>query len=609
METHLEKQPIRKELDLPECSERIAGHSSERVNELSEKYQIFDELGHGAQGKIFSAIRKSDGQYVAIKQLNISSVKTWKEYELFQREAKVLESLKVPGVAKFYEAVECLEDNPPCSYIVQEYIPGTTLQTMLNAGHRFKMDDIYDIIIQTLEILDRLHHHDPPVIHRDIKPSNIMLSLARNHHYKVTIIDFGAVANPQIQGGGSTVAGTYGYMPPEQLTGKPCPASDVYALAAVAVQLFSGKSPADMPTKDFRLIFEPDMQDKPHELVTTLRRMLDPDVDERLADIPAIIDIFRHYRRQKYQFKTDGNRHDSNDADCVYDAECEEKLNKIEHIGEAGNIELWQKLSDSTPRQFPTTLLDNLNAPEMDDETMMRSESGSPAKDLMLVMFWFVLLFSLFLLFFTHRLALSLMILIIGEGIVGILTLFVLCFRKKNNTPQNDNTKYESEITQILELARNGRKAIATITKIEYIPSDSKNIQILVDKIEDVTNREKFKNRAQLLCYARPKFSIHYKFNPPDDVRKEDIIHKFVTFGEPDGHYQIGDPIPILYLIEDMYFGDKVMSMPYPLPFLDNRRITDIVDDSLGEFETNHLDFTAITNQDVEVKLPLNIES
>ena len=309
---------------------------------LQKDYHFVEQIGKGAQGKIFRAIRLKDNQVLAVKQLRIDSIKNWKEYELFHREAEVLASLNIPGVAKFYDAIDCLEDKPPCSYIIQEFIPGASLQKMLNDGHRFTVNDVYDILIQTLQILNKLHTHNPPVIHRDIKPSNLMISPDKDNHFIVTLIDFGAVANPKVQSGGSTVAGTYGHMPPEQLTGNPVPASDVYAVAVLAVQLFSGKNPADIPTKDFRLIFEPDMQDKPHELVTTLRKMLEPRVEKRFANIPEILKDFKNYKENI--FKTDNRK--TAPADVNNDQDYNNKLLKLKYIGENGCIDLWQQLPD-----------------------------------------------------------------------------------------------------------------------------------------------------------------------------------------------------------------------------------------------------------------------
>ena len=320
---------------------------------LRDKYRFIEEIGHGTQGRIFKAIRLTDDKTVVIKQLNISSIKTWKEYELFHREAEVLESLKIKGVAEFYDAVDCLDDEPPCSYIVQEYIEGASLKKMLDDGHRFKVETVYDILIQTLKILDELHHHDPPLIHRDIKPSNLMISPDKNGNYLVTIVDFGAVANPQVQGGGSTVAGTYGYMPPEQLMGKPGQASDVYALAAVAVQLFSGKSPVDIPTKGFRLVFEPEMQDQPHVLVTTLRQMLEPKVENRLVDIPEIIKRFTDFKDNKF----DGEDNQNHDHVLYDDSLYGQRIEKLRYICEPNGFEVWQDLPDIVPRSIPKPIM------------------------------------------------------------------------------------------------------------------------------------------------------------------------------------------------------------------------------------------------------------
>ena len=113
------------------------------TNAFSSKYKILSEIGHGAQGRIYTAQRLSDGKIVVVKQLNINSIKTWKEYELFHREAKVLETLNIPGVAKFYEGIECLDDDPPCSYIVQEYIDGVSLQQLIKNAHRFSVENVY----------------------------------------------------------------------------------------------------------------------------------------------------------------------------------------------------------------------------------------------------------------------------------------------------------------------------------------------------------------------------------------------------------------------------------------------------------------------------------
>lgn len=167
---------------------------------IAKKYEILECLGRGSQGEVYRGKRLGDGSEVAIKVMHIKSVKNWKMYELFDREAKVLSTIHVDGVAKFYEAIEDLNGPDPVSVIVQQYIDGHALSEFIKAHHRFLLSDIADILIQLTSILESLHALNPPVIHRDIKPSNIMLQDTA-HGYRVWLIDFGAVANPVIKDG------------------------------------------------------------------------------------------------------------------------------------------------------------------------------------------------------------------------------------------------------------------------------------------------------------------------------------------------------------------------------------------------------------------------
>ena len=596
---------------------------------LFGQYQIEKEIGHGSQGRIFLARRLSDNRMVAIKQLNISSIKAWKEYDLFQREANLLKNINIHGVAKFYDAFECLTNNQPCSYLVQEYIQGSNLQKMINDSHRFNVNDVYDILIQTLTILDKLHHHDPPIIHRDIKPSNLMIT--PNKHgkfnvtkFNVTIIDFGAVANPQIQSGGSTVAGTFGYMPPEQLTGNPVPASDIYALAAVAVQLFSGISPADLPQKDFRLIFEPELQDKPHELVTLLGQMLDPNVEQRLADIPKIIDYLRDIQigRTINLEPVDGGN---------YSSKFNKKLALVRDIGQNDNVRLWQELPYNTPRTIPEyyekTLIKHTNAVRLminksfNENKMQNMMLGTRnfnanikkfdqnidftldrmigfvirltmystilggvclvlcflcalLSDLTAV--FILLLFALPLLGFAICITILLLIVIVcifrlplnfsrlPVRIFG-LSLYIPIAIKQLSIHQNRfGISAEDLITDIKTLLSYGRKSIATIDNVEYLHRT--NVKPLFN---GYTHFSPYDNKTAYFAGGKPLFKITYRFNPPDDKRTEDIVHTFITQSEPENHYKIGDPLPILYHIEDKDLYDEVTSMPFPLTELD----------------------------------------
>ena len=593
---------------------------------LREKYTFIREIGHGTQGRIYLAEQNSDHSKVAIKQLNIESVKNWKAYDLFQREAQTLASLNIDGVAKFHEAIECLEDTPPCSYIVQEYIHAQSLSDMLKAGHRFTLNRVYDIIMQLLDILKQLHVHEPPVIHRDIKPSNILLKALGGDDYEVYLIDFGAVANPQVQGGGSTVAGTFGYMAPEQLTGKPCPASDIYSLGAVAVYLISGRSPADMPIKDFHLIFEPDMQNMPVALVNTLRSMLEPDLQNRLSDIDTLTERFLNFYRSIYHtqdFQTE----------AFSEIQLLDQLRKVQNYGEDGNLDIWQSLPDKTPRDLPfilrsmqTDVCFQIHPPEHEnfcfDETakarmrqlalegqgldMWESTSfvkvipkvylgavaftpfilpGVPLSKAPLIIVAFFLVITFFLGFFIV--------------IVLIIHMFTLMQRKASMNLQSIGAKeklsvqpsyvmyYKNDlnIDHRAQILKNGRKTIATICSIKYLPVHTNNVEnVYLQKINKIFNGQVLSTHA---CHGKPCFEIRYKFNPPDDKREEDIVHSIIVHEDPTQYLKEGDPLPILYCIEptvsDRYskpnhilYSQQVISIPFPYPLSDPTNILEI---------------------------------
>lgn len=562
---------------------------------LADKYRLVKPIGRGTQGKVFLAEKLDDHTGVAIKQLLIDSVTNWKAYDLFHREAEVLASLRIDGVAHFIEAIECLDDKQPASYIIQDYISGLPLSEMLKNGHRFSLDRVYDIVLQLLNILQKLHSHVPPVIHRDIKPSNIILHPLGGDLYKVFLIDFGAVANPKVQGGGSTVAGTYGYMPPEQLTGKPQPESDIYSLAAVMVHIITGKSPATMPAKDFRLIFEPDMQNMPPALVSTLRQMLDPDLSKRLTDKDEIRKRLNLFKQSVY--KIDSEQIHVNDlSEEEYDA----RLCAVEFFGQDGNFELWQRLTEKTPRSVPLPYQDfkrltngkdsieiiknnNPNIVVMNGFIKLDEVQTKNYKKNMWICLVTAIIVGLMALRSTDRYA------FVFSSVFGTLCLvflimsfyyFVKMYILDNISPvlypiHEPHYVINDNIQAILQ---NGRKNVATIVDIQYVPSRGEYLQVYM--------KAKNKIGKSFIYAGKPTFKITYTFNPPDDAREEDIRHICFTHIEPEGHYKVGDPLPILYQFYRRQRNNEqtnryeeaeyVESMPFPLPLGDVCKMSDI---------------------------------
>jgi serine/threonine protein kinase len=120
----------------------------------------------------------------------------------------------------------------------------------------------------------------PPILHRDIKPANIIL---RSSGFPA-LVDFGSVRHVHLgpDESGSTVAGTYGYMPYEQYMGQASPASDLYALGATMLHLLSGRAPREFMNDEGRIQVPASLPGDPR-LQPIIARLLRPSPAERFA--------------------------------------------------------------------------------------------------------------------------------------------------------------------------------------------------------------------------------------------------------------------------------------------------------------------------------------
>jgi serine/threonine protein kinase len=204
---------------------------------LQGRYQLSQQLGNNAGRQTWLALDLATPttERVIVKLLPFSPQIHWDDLKLFEREAQVLKHLNHPRIPKYRDYFSTEPSNSgelPWFGLVQDYIPGISLQKRLKNGKRFTEAETKEIATQLLNILIYLHELSPPVLHRDIKPSNIIWG--KNN--QVYLVDFGAVQEKaKAEGATFTVVGTGGYAPPEQLWGRAVPASDLYALGATLI--------------------------------------------------------------------------------------------------------------------------------------------------------------------------------------------------------------------------------------------------------------------------------------------------------------------------------------------------------------------------------------
>ncbi|MBA3462708.1 MAG: serine/threonine protein kinase [Deltaproteobacteria bacterium] len=242
---------------------------------IGGRYRLGPKLGRGSQGEIFLArddkAKASDDKEVIVKRITPRG--TWKSFELFERESKVLSQLRHAGIPRY---LATLEEPPGTFNLVMQRAPGQDLRELAKK-HRLSQLELRDLLIRSLEILDYLHTRSPPVVHRDIKPSN----LVRAPDGRIALVDFGGVLDAARDKGGSTMVGTFGYMAPEQLHGQVTPATDLYALGATIVSLAGGIEPEDVPRKGLRMDLVKHLPGLDPGLRAALIEMTDPDPDKR----------------------------------------------------------------------------------------------------------------------------------------------------------------------------------------------------------------------------------------------------------------------------------------------------------------------------------------
>jgi len=251
---------------------------------LQERYQLQQRLGRTAAGhQTWLAVDLESQEKVTLKMLAFSPEMQWEELKLFEREAQVLQALnhpRIPCYRDYFSLEREAGAGLPWFGLVQDYIPGFSLQELLEKGQDFSEKKVRKIATEVLEILIYLHELSPPVLHRDIKPSNLIWG----EDQQVYLVDFGAVqAQAAVTGVTFTVVGTSGYAPLEQFWGRAVRASDLYALGGTLIHLLTGVTPADLPQKDSRIQFSDRVSVSP-SLVSWIEKMTEIGLEKRFSE-------------------------------------------------------------------------------------------------------------------------------------------------------------------------------------------------------------------------------------------------------------------------------------------------------------------------------------
>jgi serine/threonine-protein kinase len=256
---------------------------------LADRYRVLGRLGAGGMAVVVLAEDERLGRKVAVKRLHAESPE--EAGRRFEREAKLGASLNHPNIVAVYDIVSD-EDGV---LIVMEYVDGRTLRLEMDSGPMAPARAI-EVLCGMAAALDHAHEHG--VVHRDVKPANVLIA-ARDGVVKLTDLGIATAAERTNITGSGVVLGTAAYMAPERLDGQAGgPAVDVYATAAVAFEMLSGRKAVTGKTaiEVARRVMEappPDLASvvpgTPPRAAEVLKRGLAKDPDERPATAGELV--------------------------------------------------------------------------------------------------------------------------------------------------------------------------------------------------------------------------------------------------------------------------------------------------------------------------------
>jgi serine/threonine protein kinase len=203
--------------------------------------EVIEFLGYGGMGVVYKGRQPFLDREVAIKLIR-PDFNSEDSRRNFIHEARALAKLTHPYIVSVFDCGQAGD----LFYFVMEYVAGSSLRRLIEQK-TISDRDVLDFLSQIGDALQ--HAHENGIVHRDVKPENILVD-RRN---RVRLVDFGLAKWLERTGtlaeDASRVAGTWGYMAPEQLA---TPESvdhraDIFSTGVVCYEMLTGTVPSEAP--------------------------------------------------------------------------------------------------------------------------------------------------------------------------------------------------------------------------------------------------------------------------------------------------------------------------------------------------------------------------
>ena len=207
-------------------------------DDFADRFLVERELGSGGMGVVYLIQDKVSGFKLALKILKPEFSRDSAATRRFEREIRILASLRhaaVPGIVEWGIYNESL-------FFISELVEGEDLGQLLSRRQKLPHHEALPLIMTVAEALASAHQVG--IVHRDLKPSNVMVA----KDGKVFLIDFGMARSISRELTRLTetglIVGTPQYMSPEQLNSQQADErSDIYSLGVLLYEMLTGIVP------------------------------------------------------------------------------------------------------------------------------------------------------------------------------------------------------------------------------------------------------------------------------------------------------------------------------------------------------------------------------
>jgi hypothetical protein len=277
-------------------------------------YHLGEVIGRGGMGEVYAATRRDGGGEAAIKLLRRDVLSQPDLVRRFEREARIVESIRSPHIVAVYDVGGAEAALP---YIAMERLRGEDLVAIVRARGALSLEETSSLVRQVCEGLQVAHQAG--IVHRDLKPANLFYAEADGPHAGTTgpllaserasarcwkILDFGVsklLESPDATLTTNQVLGTPHYMSPEQAARRPVDGrTDLYGVAAIVYRVLTGK--LAFPKSDVNEVIRSVLDDMPEDpralaempedVASWLRIALAKQPDDRFANARDMAEAF-----------------------------------------------------------------------------------------------------------------------------------------------------------------------------------------------------------------------------------------------------------------------------------------------------------------------------